>query len=229
MRNGDGLGRHAGHDLHVHGDQPRRFADCDGHGEARRHGTGRHLPGQSPRTRSARSGATLTASVADLTSGAPLDHRLGRGSDDRRRRRLGRAHRGRQRRQQSARSRCSYLVGYGFAPPAGFLSPAPNSKWKTGQTVPIKIQLTGAKASCSATPRRTRWSPPSGCRLQFSATGAQSLARVLHEVRRRLEAVPVQLEARHEGHRNARRSSSPSPIPGTTQTTTRSESITITT
>ena len=104
-------------------------------------------------------GATLTASVADATSGTPAatvsgpvqTAAAGAGSVT-----LSATDNA----GNVASKACSYLVGYGFAPPAGFLSPAPNSKWKTGQTVPIKIQVTGAGGQLSATPRRVRWSRP---------------------------------------------------------------------
>ena len=54
----------------------------------------------------------------------------------------------------------------------GFLSPVPGSKWKAGQTVPLKIALADANgvriadtqaAALTATP----------CRVTFTATGAQ--------------------------------------------------------
>ena len=119
-------------------------------------------------------GAILTASVADATSGTPLPTVSGpvqttvagvgsvtlTATDNA---------------GNVASKSCSYLVGYGFAPPAGFLSPAPNSKWKVGQTVPIKIQLTGAGGQLLSDAEANALVAASNCRLKLSVSGAQTL------------------------------------------------------
>ena len=54
----------------------------------------------------------------------------------------------------------------------GFFSPAPNSKWKAGQTVPIKIALANAAGEriSDATAAALVAHP---CKVKFSASGAQ--------------------------------------------------------
>jgi hypothetical protein len=65
----------------------------------------------------------------------------------------------------------TYVVEYNVI---GFFDPAPGSKWKAGQTVPIKIALGNASG--------TRISDAEGaalaaaCRVKFSTTGAQTTA-----------------------------------------------------
>ena len=172
-------------------------------------------------------GATLTAGVADLTSGAAQSTVsgavpttvAGAGSVV-----LAAADRA----GNSGSSRCSYIVGYGFAPPAGFLSPAPNSKWKTGQTVPIKIQLTGANGQLLSDAEANALVTPSGCRLQFSATGAQDLGAscMKYDAASKQFQYNWKLGTKGTGSETLVVTIS---YPGTTQTTTRSESITITT
>jgi hypothetical protein len=64
----------------------------------------------------------------------------------------------------------SYLVGYKVL---GFFSPVPNSKWKIGQTVPVKVALADANGTrISDTEAQGLLSPT--CRVTFTATGAQS-------------------------------------------------------
>jgi hypothetical protein len=64
----------------------------------------------------------------------------------------------------------NYLVQYKIL---GFFTPAPNSKWKQGQTVPIKIALADANGvRISDTEAQGLLSPT--CRVTFTATGAQS-------------------------------------------------------
>jgi hypothetical protein len=65
-----------------------------------------------------------------------------------------------------------YTVGYKVL---GFFSPVPGAKWKTGQTVPVKIGLgdvNGARISDAAA--AALLSPT--CMVKFSATGAQTTA-----------------------------------------------------
>ena len=171
-------------------------------------------------------GATLTASVADLTSGAPLSTVTGAipttvagagsvvlvaadGAGN------------------NSSNRCSYLVGYGFAPPAGFLSPAPTSKWNAGQTVPIKIQLTGANGQLLGDAEANALVAAPGCRLSFSATGAQSLGAscMRYDAGSKQFQYNWKLSTRGTGSETLLVTIS---YPGTTQTTTRSQSITIT-
>ena len=66
---------------------------------------------------------------------------------------------------------CSYVVGYSIL---GFFSPAHNSKWKAGQTVPVKIAL--GDAAGNRIPDTEAAALASACRVTFSATGAQTLA-----------------------------------------------------
>jgi CSLREA domain-containing protein len=63
----------------------------------------------------------------------------------------------------------TYVVQYRIL---GFFSPAPTSKWKAGQTVPIKIalgDLAGTRISDSAAAALA-----AACRVRFSVTGAQT-------------------------------------------------------
>jgi YVTN family beta-propeller protein len=55
----------------------------------------------------------------------------------------------------------------------GFMSPAPQSKWKAGQTVPIKIALTDVNGTPISDAEAQALA--SACRVTFSATGAQNL------------------------------------------------------
>jgi len=64
----------------------------------------------------------------------------------------------------------SYLVGYQVL---GFFSPAPKSKWKSGQTVPIKIALADANGTRIPDADAQGLLSPT-CRVTFAATGAQS-------------------------------------------------------
>jgi hypothetical protein len=57
---------------------------------------------------------------------------------------------------------------------AGFFSPVPNSKWKGGQSVPIKIGLTYADGT--AIPDADAQTLANSCAVTFSATGAQSVS-----------------------------------------------------
>jgi hypothetical protein len=171
-------------------------------------------------------GATLIASVADLTSGAPLSATTGAiattvagaGSVV-----LVAADRA----GNNGSNRCSYLVGYGFAPPAGFLSPAPTSKWKAGQTVPIKIQLTGADGQLLSDAEANALVAAPGCRLLFSATGAQSLGAscLRYDAGSKQFQYNWKLSTKGTGSETLLVTIS---YPGTTQTTTRSTPITIT-
>jgi hypothetical protein len=172
-------------------------------------------------------GATLTASVADLTSGAASSTVTGAvpttvvgvgsvvlsATDNA---------------GNSGSSRCSYLVGYGFAPPAGFLSPAPTSKWKMGQTVPIKIQLTGADGRPLSDAEANALVATSGCRLLFSAAGAQNLGATCMRYDAAAKQFIYNWKLGMKGT-GAVTLTVTITYPGTTLTTTRSESITITT
>jgi hypothetical protein len=64
----------------------------------------------------------------------------------------------------------TYLVGYKLL---GFFLPVPNSKWKIGQTVPVKVALADANGTrISDTEAQGLLSSP--CRVTFIATGVQS-------------------------------------------------------
>jgi hypothetical protein len=56
----------------------------------------------------------------------------------------------------------------------GFFSPAPSSKWKTGQTVPIKIALADVNGVRISDPEAAGLLSPA-CSVTFSASGAQTL------------------------------------------------------
>ena len=159
-------------------------------------------------------GATLTAGVADLTSGAAQTTVsgavpttvAGAGSVV-----LAAADRA----GNSGSSRCSYIVGYGFAPPAGFLSPAPNSKWKTGQTVPIKIQLTGAGWPAAQRRRGERARDAVRLPAASSRRPARRTSRAsCMKLRRRREEFQYNWKLGTKGIGDARRSWSRSPIRG---------------
>jgi hypothetical protein len=70
---------------------------------------------------------------------------------------------------------CSYLVGYNILPPLGFYSPAPSSKWKPGQTVPIKIAL-GNASGVRISDAEAAALVSGTCRVKFFASGVQTLA-----------------------------------------------------
>lgn len=61
----------------------------------------------------------------------------------------------------------TYVVQYVVKP---LQSPAPNSKWKAGSTVPIKVQLT----DYSGKPIANNEAAALGCRVRFAVTGAQT-------------------------------------------------------
>jgi hypothetical protein len=63
-----------------------------------------------------------------------------------------------------------YLVGYKLL---GFYSPVPNSKWKQGQTVPVKFALADANGVRISDAEAQGLLSPT-CRVMFSATGAQT-------------------------------------------------------
>jgi hypothetical protein len=64
----------------------------------------------------------------------------------------------------------SYLVGYKII---GFFSPAPNSKWKQGQTVPVKVAIADA-SGVRISDAEAQGLLSLTCRVMFIATGAQS-------------------------------------------------------
>ena len=65
-----------------------------------------------------------------------------------------------------------YIVEYRIL---GFLSPSTNSKWRSGQTVPIKVALHDANGHRIPDPEaQALLSPP--CRAVFASAGAQSLS-----------------------------------------------------
>jgi hypothetical protein len=172
-------------------------------------------------------GATLTANVTDLMSGVPLSTVTGAvpttvaGTGSVVLTATDRA-------GNNGSSRCSYLIGYGFAPPSGFLSPAPNSKWKAGQTVPIKLQVTGANGQLLSDAEANSLVSAPGCRLQFSASGAQSLGAscMKYDATSKQFQYNWKLGTKGTGSETLLVTIS---YPGTTLTTTRSVSITITT
>jgi hypothetical protein len=57
----------------------------------------------------------------------------------------------------------------------GFFTPAPSSKWKTGQTVPIKVALADANGTRITDTEAQGLLSPS-CRVTFTATGAQTVS-----------------------------------------------------
>jgi hypothetical protein len=71
----------------------------------------------------------------------------------------------------SATETINYVVEYRIL---GFFSPVPSSKWKLGQTVPIKVAL--GDAAGVRIPDAAAASLASACRVQFSASGAQTKA-----------------------------------------------------
>jgi hypothetical protein len=70
----------------------------------------------------------------------------------------------------TASATVSYLVQYKIL---GFFTPAPNSKWKTGQTVPLKIALADINGTPIPDSEAQSLLSPS-CRVAFSASGAQT-------------------------------------------------------
>ncbi len=108
-----------------------------------------------------------------------------------------------------------------------FLSPAPSSKWKRGQTVPIKImvvdsrgtRLTDTQAAALATAKR----------VTFSGTGALTVAAA----QMKYDAASHQFIYNWKIPSNARTGAETIAVvityPNTTATTVRSQSITITT
>jgi len=170
-------------------------------------------------------GATLAASVADATSGTPAatvsapvpTAAAGAGAvtltatDNA---------------GNVATKSCSYLVGYGLGT-SGFLSPAPNSKWKAGQTVPIKIQVTGAGGQLISDAEANALVASSNCRLKFSVVGAQTLAPTCmsYDAKGKLFQFNWKLATKGIGDATITVTIT---YPGTTLVTTRSETITIT-
>lgn len=70
----------------------------------------------------------------------------------------------------TATARVSYVVEYRIL---GFYSPVPNSKWKQGQNVPVKLALADANGvQISDSEAQSLLS--SACRVTFAATGAQT-------------------------------------------------------
>jgi hypothetical protein len=68
----------------------------------------------------------------------------------------------------------AYVVQYQII---GFFSPAPNSKWKAGQTVPVKVALGDASGTrISDAEARALVSSASSCKVKFRASGVQTLA-----------------------------------------------------
>jgi hypothetical protein len=71
-----------------------------------------------------------------------------------------------------ATAQVSYVVEYKIV---GFFSPAPNSKWKQGQNVPVKFALADANGvQISDSEAQSLLSPT--CRVMFTATGAQTFS-----------------------------------------------------
>jgi hypothetical protein len=65
----------------------------------------------------------------------------------------------------------TYFVGYGTD--GGFRSPTKNSKWKRGQTVPIKVQLTTASGAPISSTEAAALSK--NCKVTVSASGVQTI------------------------------------------------------
>ncbi len=112
--------------------------------------------------------ATATPNATDGTSGIASQtcdsvdtgsagvHRLACGATDRA--------------GNEATASIGYVIQYQIL---GWFSPAPRSKWKTGQTVPIKIALGDANGNRIPDVEAQGLLAPN-CRVTFSATGAQS-------------------------------------------------------
>ena len=65
----------------------------------------------------------------------------------------------------------TYVVEYRVL---GFFSPVPGSKWKVGQTVPVKVALGDAAGTRISDAAATALA--AACRVRFSTSGAQTLA-----------------------------------------------------
>jgi Tol biopolymer transport system component len=70
----------------------------------------------------------------------------------------------------SATTSAQYLVEYRLA---GFLSPARSSDWRRGKTVPVRVQLTNAAGTRISDSEAGGLLSPT-CRVRFTATGVQS-------------------------------------------------------
>ena len=72
---------------------------------------------------------------------------------------------------QTATSTIHYSVQYQIL---AFFSPSPGSKWKLGQTVPVKLALAGASGARMSDAAAAALA--AACQVKFSSSGAQSLA-----------------------------------------------------
>jgi hypothetical protein len=116
----------------------------------------------------------------------------------------------------------SYLVQYKIL---GFFAPVPNSRWKTGQTVSIKIAL--ADANGNRIPDSEAQGLSNSCRVIFSASGVQAVpqpACARYDTTNRLFFYNWKLGSQ-TGNDTITMTVS---YPGTNQTTTISQPITIT-
>jgi hypothetical protein len=122
----------------------------------------------------------------------------------------------------TATAQLSYVVQYALS---SFLSPQPQTKWKAGATVPVKIQLTGANGTLI--PDTEASSLAASCRVAFSATGAQPLTKTCLKYN----------ATTHQFSYNWKLAKGPTGTdtitvtvgyPGTAITTTKTETITIT-
>lgn len=122
----------------------------------------------------------------------------------------------------SAMATVSYVVEYRIL---GFFSPAPQSKWKVGQTVPIKIAL--GDAAGARIPDAEAAALARACRVTFSATGAQTKNSQCLKYDAEVDQFLYNWKLGKNGTGTATIIVSVS-YPGTTRITTLSEQITIT-
>ncbi len=113
------------------------------------------------------------------------------------------------------------ISGYVTQPSA---SPVPNSKWKKGQTVPVKITLTNASGARIADTEAM--SLASACRVTFSAAGVQTQAPASKKYDPKNHQFIYNRKI--DGKTGLETISVSVSSPSTTFTTLRSESVTIT-
>ncbi|MBA3348852.1 MAG: PxKF domain-containing protein, partial [Actinobacteria bacterium] len=115
-----------------------------------------------------------------------------------------------------------YVVDYRIL---GFFSPVPLSKWKLGQTVPVKVAL--GDAADTRIPDAEAAALASTCRIKFSASGAQTKAPQCMKYDAEKDQFIYNWKLGKSGTGQATIKVSVS-YPGTTSTTQLTESITIT-
>jgi hypothetical protein len=116
----------------------------------------------------------------------------------------------------------TYVVQYRIL---GFFSPVPRSKWKAGQTVPVKValaDLAGTRISDSAAAALA-----AACRVRFSVSGAQTLAAQCMKYDAGADQFVYTWKLAKNGTGQATIGTGVS-YPGTASTTQKTEQITIT-